>query len=142
MRCKFRLTGDTGDKRGPRYDCVRWGCDQHAFTRLRDPVIVARCHGWLARQPGPGDVLRVLIRVATAGQAEHGLECELYRSELNSLGWTGCWRARAEIVSRMREEAKRGGFSASWNHVAWNALTWATSSVVRELRRALSATRQ
>jgi hypothetical protein len=56
MRCTFKETGDTGDRRGPRHECSRMGCGNYAFTKLPSDRIKATCRGWFA-QSGLGDTI-------------------------------------------------------------------------------------
>lgn len=61
----------------------------------------------------PGEFLKRLIYFASDGKAIHGVSCEHFANKMNHWGWFGCWRHRADIIKRIRSQAKKEGFPSS-----------------------------
>lgn len=102
-------------------DCKHWsdcgiqggGCCDIGRANAMPPLqpsfkTCIRCEFYEASGLGkPGDALAAVIKAAY-GFNPCGA-CQEFKQWMNKLGWTGCWRERHKICTRLVDEAARRG---------------------------------
>jgi hypothetical protein len=106
-------------------------CGFQGFDGLRHNCVVV----FDERPPRflPGDILRLIIEYATGGRVTHGIDCERFRQRMNSWGWAGCWKHRAEIAGRIKTQAIKEGYRGDAISIALRAAYGAAVLVVKKV---------